>query len=42
MVIPVVVSAEVQKPGKINFERPATVLKAIVEAGGFTAYAEPC
>ena len=30
-----------QKPGKILFERPATVLEAIMEAGGFTAYADP-
>lgn len=40
-VIPVVVSGEVQKPGKISFERPATVLETIMEAGGFTAYADP-
>jgi polysaccharide biosynthesis/export protein len=40
-VIPVVVSGEVQKPGKVVFERPATVLEAIMEAGGFTAYADP-
>ena len=39
-VIPVVVSGKVQKPGKIAFERPATVLEAIMEAGGFTAYAD--
>jgi polysaccharide biosynthesis/export protein len=39
--IPVVVSGEVQKPGKIVFERPATVLEAIMEAGGFTAYGDP-
>ena len=39
--IPIVVSGEVQKPGKIVFERPATVLEAIMEAGGFTAYADP-
>jgi polysaccharide export outer membrane protein len=38
--IPVVVSGEVQKPGKIVFERPATVLEAIMEAGGFTAYGD--
>ena len=31
-----VVSGAVQKPGKIVFERPATVLEAIMEAGGFT------
>lgn len=41
IVIPVVVSGEVQKPGKVLFERPATVLEAIMEAGGFTAYADP-
>jgi polysaccharide biosynthesis/export protein len=40
-VIPVVVSGEVQKPGKIVFERPAMILEAIMEAGGFTAYADP-
>lgn len=40
-VIPVVVSGEVQKPGKVAFERPATVLEAIMEAGGFTSYADP-
>jgi len=34
--IPVVVSGAVQKPGKIVFERPATILEAIMEAGGFT------
>jgi polysaccharide biosynthesis/export protein len=39
--IPVVVSGEVQKPGKILFERPATVLEAVMEAGGFTAYGDP-
>jgi polysaccharide export outer membrane protein len=39
--IPVVVSGEVQKPGKVIFERPATVLEAIMEAGGFTAYGDP-
>jgi polysaccharide biosynthesis/export protein len=39
--IPVVVSGEVQKPGKIIFERPATVLEAIMEAGGFTPYGDP-
>jgi polysaccharide biosynthesis/export protein len=39
--IPVVVSGEVQKPGKVVFERPATVLEAIMEAGGFTAYGDP-
>ena len=39
--IPVVVSGEVQKPGKIVFERPATVLEAIMEAGGFSVYGDP-
>jgi polysaccharide biosynthesis/export protein len=39
--IPVVVSGEVQKPGKVVFERPATVLEAIMEAGGFSAYGDP-
>lgn len=34
--VPVVVSGAVAKPGKIVFERPATVLEAIMEAGGFT------
>jgi len=34
--VPVVVSGAVQHPGKIIFERPATVLEAIMEAGGFT------
>jgi polysaccharide export outer membrane protein len=38
--IPVVVSGAVQKPGKIVFERPATILEAIMEAGGFTAEAD--
>jgi len=37
---PVVVSGAVQKPGKIVFERPATVLEAIMEAGGFTPEAD--
>jgi polysaccharide export outer membrane protein len=39
--IPVVVSGEVQRPGKITFERRATVLEAIMEAGGFTPYGDP-
>jgi polysaccharide export outer membrane protein len=39
--IPVVVSGEVQRPGKIIFERRATVLEAIMEAGGFTPYGDP-
>jgi len=38
--LPVVVSGAVQKPGKIVFERPATVLEAIMEAGGFTPEAD--
>ena len=41
LIIPVVVSGEVQKPGKIVFERPAIMLEAIMEAGGFTADADP-
>src|ERR1700759_2541095 len=38
--VPVVVSGAVQKPGKIVFERPATVLEAIMEAGGVTPEAD--
>jgi polysaccharide biosynthesis/export protein len=38
--LPVVVSGAVQRPGKIIFERPATVLEAIMEAGGFTPEAD--
>jgi protein involved in polysaccharide export with SLBB domain len=38
--VPVVVSGAVSKPGKIVFERPATVLEAIMEAGGFTPEAD--
>jgi polysaccharide biosynthesis/export protein len=38
--VPVVVSGAVAKPGKIVFERPATVLEAIMEAGGFTPEAD--
>jgi protein involved in polysaccharide export with SLBB domain len=38
--LPVVVSGAVQRPGKIVFERPATVLEAIMEAGGFTPEAD--
>src|SRR6201995_5267668 len=38
--VPVVVSGAVQKPGKIVFERPATVLEAIMEAGGVTPYGD--
>src|ERR1700729_596547 len=38
--LPVVISGAVQRPGKIVFERPATVLEAIMEAGGFTPEAD--
>jgi polysaccharide export outer membrane protein len=38
--VPVVVSGAVQHPGKVVFERPATVLEAIMEAGGFTPEAD--
>jgi polysaccharide biosynthesis/export protein len=38
--VPVVISGAVQRPGKIVFERPATVLEAIMEAGGFTPEAD--
>ena len=38
--VPVVVSGAVQRPGKIIFERPATILEAIMEAGGFTPSAD--
>ncbi len=38
--LPVTVSGAVQKPGKVVFERPATVLEAIMEAGGFTPEAD--
>ena len=38
--VPVVVSGAVLRPGKIVFERPATVLEAIMEAGGFTPQAD--
>jgi polysaccharide export outer membrane protein len=38
--VPVVVSGAVQHPGKIVFERPATLLEAIMEAGGFTPQAD--
>lgn len=36
--IPVVISGAVKKPGKILFERPTTVLQAIMEAGGTTEF----
>jgi polysaccharide biosynthesis/export protein len=38
--LPVVVSGAVQKPGKIVFKRPATILEPIMEAGGFTPEAD--
>jgi len=38
--VPVVVSGAVQKPGKVVFERPATILEAVMEAGGFTPEAD--
>src|SRR5207249_11173734 len=38
--LPVVVSGAVAKPGKIVLERPATILEAIMEAGGFTPSAD--
>jgi polysaccharide export outer membrane protein len=38
--IPVVVSGEVRAPGKVVFERPVTILEAIMEAGGFTDFAD--
>ena len=38
--VPVVVSGAVPRPGKIVFERPATILEAIMEAGGFTPEAD--
>ena len=38
--VPVVIPGAVQKPGKVVFERPATILEAIMEAGGFTPEAD--
>jgi protein involved in polysaccharide export with SLBB domain len=38
--VPVVVTGAVLKPGKVVFERPATVVEAIMEAGGFTPEAD--
>ncbi len=38
--LPVVISGAVQKPGKVIFDRPATVLEAIMQAGGFTPEAD--
>jgi len=38
--IPVVVSGAVRNPGKVVFERPATVLEAVMEAADFTPEAD--
>jgi polysaccharide export outer membrane protein len=35
----VIISGEVRAPGRKVFERPTTVLEAIMEAGGFTEFA---
>lgn len=37
----VYVSGEVLRPGKIPLDRPMTVLEAVMEAGGFTKFANP-
>jgi polysaccharide export outer membrane protein len=37
----VYVSGEVLRPGKIAFDRPMTALEAVMEAGGFTKFANP-
>ena len=37
----VYVSGEVLRPGKIALDRPMTVLEAVMEAGGFTKFANP-
>jgi polysaccharide export outer membrane protein len=37
----VYVSGEVLRPGKIPLDRPMTALEAVMEAGGFTKYANP-
>lgn len=37
----VYVSGEVLRPGKIPLDRPMTALEAIMEAGGFTKFANP-
>ena len=34
----VIVSGQVGRPGNLTFDRPTTVLQAIMEAGGATAY----
>lgn len=35
------VSGEVLRPGKIPFDRPMTALEAVMEAGGFSRFANP-
>jgi polysaccharide biosynthesis/export protein len=37
----VYVSGEVLRPGKIPLDRPMTALEAVMEAGGFTKFANP-
>lgn len=37
----VYVSGEVLRPGKVSFDRPMTALEAIMEAGGFSKFADP-
>ncbi len=37
----VYVSGEVMRPGKVPLDRPMTVLEAVMEAGGFTKFANP-
>lgn len=37
----VYVSGEVVKPGKVSLDRPMTAFEAIMEAGGFTKFANP-
>lgn len=37
----VYVSGEVMKPGKLPLDRPMTAFEAIMEAGGFTKFANP-
>lgn len=37
----VYVSGEVLRPGKIALDRPMTALEAVMEAGGFTKFANP-
>jgi len=37
----VYVSGEVQRSGKIPLDRPMTALEAVMEAGGFTRFANP-